>query len=176
MKKIFIAAVLAFAFSQSSFAAVSFADLLKQEAASFIPKVEVQTFTTTTLDQGKEEYTNSLGEKISDYEYTTNKDESRDWRYEGKYSNGGGVEYGKIVVLSEEIHPNDPGDSCKSTKIVIYNSIDTHTFEYYEDYTSVECSSNGNNSYKCKEYEKKAYFEEIVEYYTTKQDEDTCYE
>ena len=188
MKKIFLAAVFAFAFSQSSFA-VTFADLIKQEnnnnfvmamAASFDGKETVNTrgnYESKVIEEKDVNWTEEHGENIQDYlTWDKDSDESHGWIFDGKYSNGGGTEH-FIDELSEDFYQNDPGDECRMTRVRVYNDVNRSISQFYDRYTSMSCVKKSSGSgFKCQEKEKKAYYDEISDHITTIEEKDKCYE
>lgn len=189
MKKLLLAAVFMFALSQVSFAATSFADLLRQEKASssFIPKIEVEKFTTTILDEKSDEWTLTEDEKV---EYWTtwcrDNDDSHGWelaRQRVYLKNEWNPD--ERLVLSDNVYPNDPGDECKSTRVLVYDSAYTDKNWYFDEYYQLECVEHvpddgafcfDSTRYVCKEYKKEAPYVEGKVKVTTYQEEDTCYE
>lgn len=198
MKKLFLTAVFMFALSQVSFAATSFADLLRQEKASssFIPKIEIQSddkITTIYLYsqkdcEDKEVWTSDYW---VDHVFKKKEDTSHSWwsigcalshYLEEAKQSVSEDEYGRIEILDEMTYPTEYDDECKTTRQVDYKSIDTIHNVYCsallieEICTEIPDSNSPYFKYECTEYHKEVYNDNITIKADFYRETDTCYE
>lgn len=182
MKKLLLTTFFVFALSQASFAATSFADLLRQEKASssFIPKIEVQTVTTEFIDEETEEWTgDNLYESIcGPWTHSYDEDQTHDWRLESKSCYNGARDHFKNI-LSEEIYQNATGDKCQKTRVIIYELGEIQYKECREEYSASQCEANPPEElyqYTCEESTKTVDYEDGKKTVRTYKEIDTCYQ